>query len=446
MDVVAVSDPLWNPMGGGWEFGRVFGAAAWVTGFNGKCAMDDLTVRRQFHVAVVVEGLIIVACYLRPNQSRAEFDNELEELEQLRRGWRGPIIFCGDFNAQSPAWGASSLSRRGVRLQELIERLDLYPIQAEGSGYTFTSDRGRTSMIDFGFCDAQTLRAVERSKILENIETRSDHLYVLHQLRTPQPTERLPLYIWEPKSLEVEAMKSAYDRRVGELPTNRPWGEEDVRRYLGVLQEVCVDSMRPAKKPSRPTRVGTVGWTPERRALRKEANRLRRRKQRAHRLAPEVFEERNTQYRKACSDLGNAMRKARTEAWREMCRTLDTDMWGRPYKIMMARLKAKNPPPTLTYEMATEVLLGLFPIPEEEEARGNPMTGIEYPHRLPTEDPAESRVHIDELQEAIHKINLSKPPGRDSVPPIVVKGVGNHDPTRLLALANQIITSEVFSK
>lgn len=84
VDVVAVSDPLWNPMGGGWEFGEVFSVAAWVTGFNGRRAMDNLTVRCQSHVAVVVEGLMVVACCLRPNQTRADLNDEIEELEQLR--------------------------------------------------------------------------------------------------------------------------------------------------------------------------------------------------------------------------------------------------------------------------------------------------------------------------------------------------------------------------
>lgn len=239
-------------------------------------------------------------------------------------------------------------------------------------------------------------------------------------------------------------MKQAYDRRAGELPTNRPWEEKDVRRYLDIIQEVCAASMKPAKAPSRPTRFGTVGWTPELRALRKEANRLRRRKQRAHRMAPEVFEERRAQYSKACSELGYAMQKARTEAWRELCSTLDTDMWGRPYKIMMARLKAKNPPPSLTYEMATEVLQGLFPVPEEDETRRNAMTGVEFPRKLPTEDPAESRVYLEEIQEVVRRVNPSKPPGRDSVPPMVIKGVGNHDPVRMLAMANQIFASGIF--
>lgn len=134
--------------------------------------------------------------------------------------------------------------------------------------------------------------------------------------------------------------------------------------------------MEAMKPPCRPTTVGTAGWTQELRELCREANRLRRRKQRAYRKAPEILEARKAAYSEACRALGRAMFRARTEAWRELCGGLDTDMWVRPYRVVMARLKAKVPPPLLSKRAALRVLEGLFPTPEDETLRRNPLSGI----------------------------------------------------------------------
>lgn len=62
--------------------------------------------------------------------------------------------------------------------------------------------------------------------------------------------------------------------------------------------------MDKAKAPRRPRAIGEVCWTPEIKAMRKEANRLRRRKQRAYRKAPEVLEARSAEYIEARKALG----------------------------------------------------------------------------------------------------------------------------------------------
>lgn len=210
----------------------------------------------------------------------------------------------------------------------------------------------------------------------------------------------------------------------------------DVNTYLDLHQRTCNYAMRPAKPPKRPETVGRVGWTPELRELRREANRCSRRKQRAYRGTPEHLAQCSNAYSRACKELGIAMLRERLKAWTELCGTLDNDMWGRPYRVVMAQLKAKMPPPSLTREMASKVIRGLFPVPREAEACANPMVGIPYPHRRLDENPEEWRVDAQELQEVVSKLDGGKPPGWDSVPPRVVKGLGNYDPQRLLAAVN----------
>lgn len=111
----------------------------------------------------------------------------------------------------------------------------------------------------------------------------------------------------------------------------------------------------------------------------------------------------------------------------ELCEDLDRDMWGRPYKEVMAQLKAKASPPNLSRAAALRALEGLFPISTDAVLRRNPLEGAPYPQRLPEGNPEEWKVTAQELQEAVNRLNPSKSPGWDNVPPTIVKGVGNHD-------------------
>lgn len=230
-DIIAVADPLWNP-GGGWEFGKSHGAAIWVTNFNGRRVLDQKTLRARFHVAVVIDDLMVVSCYLRPLSSMQEFEDEVTLLQEIRREWRGPTLFCGDFNAKSPAWGSRTMDHRGAVLLDAIGRMDLFSIRATGCTHTFMSGRGRTSVIDFAFYDAATLRTMGKSEILAGVERRLDHRYVVHTLRTPVITIALSLFKWNAKSLDVGRMKRRYGGPISSLDPTRTWNEKDVHRYL----------------------------------------------------------------------------------------------------------------------------------------------------------------------------------------------------------------------
>lgn len=182
-----------------------------------------------------------------------------------------------------------------------------------------------------------------QSKVLTEIETRSDHFYVIHAIGTPTMTTTIPPFKWSPRSLDIKKMKEIYDERVATLDVTQTWGEREVWEYLAIVQDVCEGSVNKTKPSRRPKTVGEIGWNAETKALRKEANRLRRRKQRAYRKAPEVLEACAAEYKEACKRLSIGLLRARVDAWHELCAGLDEDIWGRPYKIIMAKLKARTP-------------------------------------------------------------------------------------------------------
>lgn len=131
-------------------------------------------------------------------------------------------------------------------------------------------------------------------------------------------------------------------------------------------------------------------------------------------------------------------------AWRDLCDSLNTDPWGRLYRIVMAQLRAKAPPPSLSRDLAEESLRGLFPVPGDEESRRDPFCAVEYPMRLASEDPREWAVDEGELREAVVRLDIHKSPGWGSIPPRVAKGLGNHDTPRLLAAVNSIMERGEF--
>lgn len=394
-DVVAVAEPL-GDSGGGWTNGNNGGVAMWVIGFNGRSAQDDLTVIADVYVAVVIDSLMLVSVYLRPNVSIGVYQEQVAELEELSASWGGAIMFVSDFNAKSPEWGSGAQNRRGQILLDMIARRSLYPIKAMGSRHTFCNGRGARSLVDFAFCDLGTLRAIRRSKILKK-ETRSDHLYVVHEVGAPEFRPSLPLFKWTVRTLDSERMKEVYDEKVRGLDPNEEWDEAAVVGHQRAIRAACGRSMRAAGAPRRSKAVGFAGWTPELKELRKATYRLRRRKQRACKrdlsTAGPLIEE----YKAACKALHKGMVRARVVAWENLCGNLNSDMWGKPFRIVMAKLRAREPPPNLTVDMAERVFGELFPIPDDPELRENPLHEIPYPDRQPDEDPQEWKIGEAEL-------------------------------------------------
>ena len=59
----------------------------------------------------------------------------------------------------------------------------------------------------------------------------------------------------------------------------------------------------------------------------------------------------NKKYLKVFSELRLAIKKAKTEAWKELIKGIGQDPWGKSYKIVLGKIKQKNsfqhcfPPP-----------------------------------------------------------------------------------------------------
>ncbi|XP_046974642.1 uncharacterized protein LOC124540911 [Vanessa cardui] len=295
-----------------------------------------------------------VGVYASPNRSLAEFEQLLVEVGALiGQASPNPVLVAGDFNAKSTAWGSPATDARGEALEEWAVSLGLAVINSP-----------RWSL---GRLDSQLAK----------------------------------------EAAIVEAWCA------GTEPVAQVDREAD---QLGAaLFRIC-DVAMPRVKPQAPRR-RVYWWRPELRQLRRacvaarrQYARSRRRRVRDRDLEATFY----TAYRDACDQLKKAIAQAKEDAWREWLATLESDPWGRPYRVVRQKLRPWTPPlsSTLQPHVLERVLSVLFP------ERGE----FVPPSMAPLRPSSEVRdlappVTEAELCAAVHKLRSKRTaPGPDGIP------------------------------
>ncbi|XP_072750498.1 uncharacterized protein [Anoplolepis gracilipes] len=97
----------------------------------------------------------------------------------------GRVVVSGDFNAKSMTWGSPRTDRRGVAVEEWAATLDLRLLN-EGGISTCIRERGE-SVVDLTWASLATLNRVLGWRVATEIETLSDHRYIVYGLMvTPE--------------------------------------------------------------------------------------------------------------------------------------------------------------------------------------------------------------------------------------------------------------------
>lgn len=93
----------------------------------------------------------------------------------------------------------------------------------------------------------------------------------------------------------------------------------------------------------------------------------------------EIDEERlhllEIEYRKSRKRVVKEIYRAKEEVWRELLREIDEDQWGRPYKIIMNRLRSMGLTETLDEKSLERLITKLFP--RETEKNEEETTRVE---------------------------------------------------------------------
>ncbi|XP_046145515.1 uncharacterized protein LOC114882187 [Osmia bicornis bicornis] len=385
-DVVVVSEPYTIP--DNW-FGDATGRAAiFITGEGlKKCRKASIMGNGKGFVGINYNGVGIVSVYISPNVNKEETDNQLSELEHFVRGLRramDKILVMGDFNAKSPLWGAPTWCARGWAVAQLGASLGLRPITAEGGA---TCDRGGGSVVDILLGNDLALNFWDKSVVREDF-TASDHKYILHIFRggTDAGEERKnPFDLGRGKVNEDALLADLLDKYGDEKIIGRPktYTTREVDKFITDIDRM-INKHTSYRSAFKGKHKPTYWWTAEIAEKRKEVIKRRRKYTRARaRGNPEEIEMAHAAFKTAKKEMNREVRRTKKARYNELLNEIDGCAWGRPYKIVMRKLKGKiSKPDVLSPEEVDSVVRKMFilappeaPLLGRERAEHNVETG-----------------------------------------------------------------------
>ncbi|CAK9820186.1 Putative 115 kDa protein in type-1 retrotransposable element R1DM [Anthophora quadrimaculata] len=382
-----------------------------------------LLERGRGFLAVAWGEYAVVGCYAPPSRSFSEFEGYLGEVGYcIRRYLPRPVLVLGDFNAHATAWASPRTDARGGALLDWAAELELRLVN-RGSVATCVRSRG-SSIVDITWASPAAVRRVAGWRVAEEMETLSDHRYIVYnvssaaeQSEAPRPRcrgEALPPR-WALKRLDEDALMAAVHVADWSSARTSPIdAREGAEWFRGIKTRACDDAMprsRPLPKRS------AHWWSRDIAVLRNACTAARRQCARAGRRWPRDeawIAELEAAYKAKKSALRQAIKDAKANSWKELLGTLDRDPWGRPYRLVLNRLRPCGPPVTegLDPQVLGRVVDALFP--SFERGTATP------PQPEETADPAwsaELGVTDEELGDAVRKMAArNTAPGPDGIP------------------------------
>jgi len=188
------------------------------------------------------------------------------------------------------------------------------------------------------------------------------------------------------------------------------------------LQQAC-DSCMPRRKNGQTNRKPVHWWSSEIASLRKLSLQARRKYQKIRkRLGPELCVVEHRAAREASKALRLEIRRSQEKCWRLLCKEVDNDPWGLPYRIVTKKLIGRRSIPGLTLPGRLDAIVNwLFP-------RCPP----------PQYTPVDSQVTVsdtfavEDLKQAGLNLPRGKAPGPDGVPDEVLRVIVKVRPELLL--------------
>ncbi|XP_025163576.1 uncharacterized protein LOC112590638 [Harpegnathos saltator] len=364
-------------------------------------------------------ALIVVGVYLPPTKSLdfPSFKSRLRDMGRaVRRHLPEPVIIAGDFNAKSETWGSRDGDRRGEEVEDWAAGLDLHLLN-EGRESTFVGSRGE-SIIDLTWASPAALKRVRSWRVADELEALSDHLLIEMELsvtpeglRSRQPRMQPRPGRWSLNKLDREALDISLEAATWPRQEEGRDLDSEVMAIMEVVAHACDEAMpRVRSCPKR----SAWWWTDAIADLRHKSVHLRRAFRRVRNdphSDPEAVLAARREFCLAAASLRDAIGAARGKGWDTLLLSLDADPWGRPYKMVMNKLKPWTPPLTETLDprFLERVMGTLFPVRE-----GDPMGPYVAP--TPEQQGVVPGVTEEEVAGAIKRVKSRKAPGPDGIP------------------------------
>ncbi|CAB0041231.1 unnamed protein product, partial [Trichogramma brassicae] len=150
-------------------------------------------------------------------------------------------------------------------------------------------------------------------------------------------------------------------------------------------------------------------WNDSIEECRRSCLRLRRRAQRARGRADETIC--REEFADARRRLHRAIKASKRLCWRQLCDEADCDVWGKPYRVVMSRLRAPRTSPPSAPELVRRAVSTLFPMIVPRPIDAPPLL---EEHLIP-------EVGVEELRWAYGRVRIGAAPGPDGIPNIALK-------------------------
>nr|XP_012145702.1 PREDICTED: uncharacterized protein LOC100883183 [Megachile rotundata] len=359
--------------------------------------------------------LVVVGVYAPPRWPLAEFEEMLDRVGQVvSRCPTQRVLVLGDFNAKARQWGSPGTDARGEAALDWAAARELLLLN-RGSVSTCVRPQGE-SIVDLTWASPAAARDVASWRVVEEVETLSDHRYIRVDFSSDTPCRRgrrPPPKRWALKRLDKDMLVAAAvaaswpaspARQVADV-------EGEARWFRDTVQDICSVGM-PRATP-RPRR-GAYWWTPEIASLREACLPKRRQCLRARRRRnrdPAAEQVLWSDYRDAVVAVQTAIRESKDRSWDEFLGSLERDRWGRPYKLVMGKLRPWAPPITESLDPQTlgRVVETLFPWDDSPSTRSGSPAHLQW-----TDDMGVSE---GELVDAVRRASArNTAPGPDGIP------------------------------
>ncbi|XP_045533963.1 uncharacterized protein LOC123721014 [Papilio machaon] len=370
--VAVVAEPYFVPPQPSW-FGDTEGLVAIVVPPSSPQPLS-LRERGAGYVAVNWGEVVLIGVYFSPNRNLRQFERFLDGLEPVvQRASPAQVIVMGDLNAKCAAWGSSITDLKGALLRDWAAMIGLVP-ENQGNANTCVRRQGG-SVVDVTFATPGIGARISCWRVLEEVETLSDHLYIRFRVSTaPQESQARTAATgqrgaqgfpkWQLSRLDPDlAEEAAIVRAWAEEPPQTVGVDERAVRFRRDLTAVCNAGMPRARRGFAP-RKGVYWWSQDLAALRSASNAARRaftRCRRRRNRTEEELERLYTELSSAKKAFSSAIKAAKDSAYAEFLATLDADPWGRPYRMVRAKLKVAPPTETMEPAVLSAVVEGLFP-------------------------------------------------------------------------------------
>lgn len=398
--------------------------------------------------------LTVFSCYFRPSATLQEYTHSLGDLEaSIRARGNASIVLAGDFNAWNIEWGSRTNNPRGVTLSDLASSLGLI---LANTGSTPTFVRGAAnSIIDLTFYRGLDLTEWRVSES----ESLSDHSYVCFSVdNRSQAPARVEMLAdahrgWSTKKLDTDALHhylSTTRLEVAAVQASTEKALSSAESLDTFLFGACEASM-PTKRPGPEGRRPVYWWSEEIAELRRQSLTLRRCYQAClRRLGQPGSQEARFAYIAAKRELRTVIREAKRKSWADLCKQVDTDPWGRPYKLVMKRLGVRNP---AADSRGREAMIAdsLFPAAPVTDWNAAPSAAV---HNIfQAFDPIRNTLEFnriipkftpEDLRRAVKRLTPGKAAGPSGIPNEVLRALANAQPQAVLRTYNDCLHALIF--